>query len=436
VGGRRSFGEHFLPPEGAEALDATQLGGEARALESDADGLWVRAPGATTFERLARLFPGHLPWHPPTGDRITLAGALSACTHDAVGFFANDVRAFTLVTPDGRAHHCAAEAPGLEGELFRHLPGSFGALGVVIEVELRLRRVLEAQRAEINVLDKCARAEVGRALDGLEAIYQRGEYPLGRGIFLFGRRGEVVLLGDRLVVPRPGERVPPLPLTNDALAKNVYLQAIANRFPAPTQRLLPHTFRKGQRFHAKLYPFLFFQRSYDRAYEVLSAEALLPRLLRRAGFDPRLTVCHTTFAIPAAACLAFIELYQTCFDAFPETARRLENQDIVRLPPCPWPLHGTYGMREGAYLFSPSFSVRRGSEHEGRVRALLAEVGRRAFEALGVKVLLLKQVHLDPAALARMHRPFIEALGAVRARADPEGRLTSRLLERLDDLPG
>lgn len=93
---------------------------------------------------------------------------------------------------------------------------------------------------------------------------------------------------------------------------------------------------------------------------------------------------------------------------------RLELQDIIRLPECGWPLHAAYGMAEGAYLFSVSLSVRRGQPHETRARDFLREVSRRAFEALGVKVLLLKPSHCDAALLRRMHAPFVEALGTLK----------------------
>lgn len=436
VGGRRSFGEHFLPPVGAEAVDTTGLGGTTRVLESDDAGLWVHAPGSTTFEQLARQFPDCFPRDPPTGDRITLAGALSACSHSSAGYFADGVRAFTLMTPDGRCHRCAPGASGLGRELFGHVPGSFGALGAVLDLELRLWRFPSTQRAEVTVLGSSGPGELEALVDHLEAASQSGAYPLGRGIFLVGRKGRGFLLGDRLVVPSPGQTVHALPLANDALALNIYLQGLAHRFPGPVQRLMPRTFPVGRRFHAGLYAFLYFQQSYDRAHDLLASDAAPARLLRALGVDPHLTVCHTTFAIPARAIHPFLKLYLERFEAFAEIEGRLEQQDLIRLPECRWPLHGTYGMDGGAYLLSPSFSVRRGTKMEARVRSFLAEVGQRAFAASGVKVLLLKQAHLEPTALARMHASFTEALGKVRAEVDPEGRLGSRLLDRVLDMRG
>lgn len=431
IGARRSFGEHFLPPGDAEGVSTARLSGTTRLFSTEADGsIWVRAPGSLTFEALHREHPHHLPYHPPTGDRISLAGALVACAHNAVGFFAEEVRAFRLMTPDGAVHECHAAAPGIAGELFRLVPGSFGALGVLLELELRLFRVRERQRAEITVLEHGpARGYV--ALERLETLYRSGEYPLGRGLFFFGRRGTSVLLGDRIVVPEPHHKAAPLPLTDDATRRNIVAQGLANRVPGLVSPLQGLVLRRGRRFHAGLYGFTFFQRSYDRAYDYLASPAVLPRVLRALGIDPRLTVCHQTFAVPVERRQSFLDLYFDVFDAYPELEARLEQQDLIRLPECAWPLHAAHGMPGGAYLFSVSMSVRRGQSHEARARTFLGEVSRRAFEEHGVKVLLLKQAHCEPALLRRMHAPFIETLSALKQRVDPHRVLTSRMLDAL-----
>lgn len=431
IGSKRSFGEHFLPPVGAAGVSTALLAGATRLLSTEADGhIWVRAPGSLTFEALHREYPRHLPYHPPTGDRISLAGALVACAHSAVGFFAQEVRAFRVLTPDGAIHECYAGAPGLAGELFRLIPGSFGALGVVLELELRLWPVREHQRAEINILEHHPAQGYG-AVERLEAMFRAGEYPLGRAVFWFGRGGQSVLLGDRLVLPAPHDKVGPLPLTDNATRRNIVAQGIANRLPSLARQLQVLTLKQGRRFHAELYGFTFFQRSYDRAYDYLASPEWVPRVLRALGVDPRLTVFHQTFAVPVELRRAFLDVYFEIFAAYPELEARLELQDLIRLPECTWPLHAAHGMPGGAYFFTVSMSIQRGQLHEARARDFLWEVSRRTFEELGVKVMLLKQAHCEPALLRRMHTPFIEAVGAVRQRVDPHGVLTSRLLDAL-----
>jgi FAD/FMN-containing dehydrogenase len=431
VGAQRSFGEQFLPPERANCLTLHRLGGHVERLEHDSQGnLWVRTPGHTTFHDLCASVPGFVPFRPPTGDRISVAGALVACSHDAVGFFADNVRAITVMLADGTVHECRAGDPGILGDLFRSIPGSFGALAVILSVELRLRAVDPTQRAVINVLYRGAVQDYP-VLEQMEALFQNGEYALGRGLFFYGRRRSCVLVGDCLRALAAGERLPELLLTDDATTRNIVAQALANRFPSLAHRAQPWVLKPGRRFQAGLYGFSFYQRSYDRAFNFLSSEDPVACLLREIGVDPRLAVCHQSFVLPVEVRHEFLDEYFTVFDAHPELEARLEQQDMIRLPHCPYPLHGASGMRDGSYIFTASFSVRQGEPEQDRCHQFLSEVSTRVWAKLGVKVLLLKQSHCTVADLQQMHAPFVAQLRALKAQVDPRGLWTSRLLDRL-----
>jgi FAD/FMN-containing dehydrogenase len=430
VGARRSFGEHFLPGEGARGVVLSELDQGVTKLEATPSDVWVRVAGAMSFGALCEAVPGTVPFHPPTGDRISVGGALAACSHDVSGYLASDVRAFRLLAPNGRVYECARGKPGLEGELFEHVPGSFGALGAILDIELRLRRIGTGECVEVSVVDRRPTAGYG-AVRELERCYRTGEYPLGRGLFFFGRRGPSVLLGDRIVVAEPGERLDPLMLLEDATERNIVAQALANRWPLPSQHLQLGLYEPGRRSRAELYAFCFYQRSYDRAHDYLAGPRLVPRLLRGLGVDPWLGVCHQSWVVPPERVTEFLDLYFAVFDQFGDLERRIEQQDLIRLPPCPWPLHGAYGLADGCHLLTTSLSVRRGERTERRARAFFSEVSRRVYERLGVPVLLLKQAHVDSELLRAMHRGYIERLGALKRRVDPERVLGSRLLERL-----
>ena len=424
---RRSFGEHFLPPPGASAVDTRGLGGEVEVLDQgNAAGMVARVPAGFSFEALCAAVPSALPWHPPTGDRITLSGAVSACTHDSAGYFANAVQAIELLTPRGELIRCAPGAGGIGAQLFQLLPGSFGAFGWITHIELALRPVEPDAKVEIEVLE----SGPAHYVDQLEQIYRNSQYPLGRGLFIYGWGRTAVLMGHRLVqggLPR----LPSLPLTDEATVRNIVLHGIAHRLPAVVHRLLPHVLRKGRRFHAGLYGLSFFQRSYDRAFDWLSSGRWSSRALRAIGVDPRLSVCHQAFAVPPDRVHRFLRLYFEELGRHPQAVRRLEQQDLVRLPPCRWPLHGAHGLADGCYIFTPSFSIRRDRESHREVRRCLAKVSERAFRELGVKVLLLKQAHCDPALLRQMHAGFIEQVQEMRQQVDPARILSSRLFQAL-----
>jgi hypothetical protein len=334
------------------------------------------------------------------------------------------------MTPDGTLHRCHANAVGIAGELFRLIPGSFGALGAILSLELRLRAVPNEQRAEINVLERCS-MDGHPALERLETLFQSGEYALGRGLFFFGRRRCSVLFGDRLRTLDSDERLPQLLLTDDATTRNIVAQALANRFPRVAHRLQPWILKPGRRFQARLYGFSFYQRSFDRAFGFLSSSDPLASLLREIGVDPKLPVCHQSFVVPVQSRREFLDLYFAVFDAFPDLEARLEQQDMIRLPNCRHPLHASYDLSDGCYIFTASFSVRAQNPELERCRQFLSTISEQAYDRLGVTVLLLKQAHCSTELLRRMHGAFISRLNALKTQVDPRGSLTSRLLDRL-----
>jgi FAD/FMN-containing dehydrogenase len=430
IGAGRSFGRHFFPPEGVRGVDTTALCGTVTPLEATGDGLWVRVPGSHSFEQLWRDVPGYLPQHPPTSDRVTIAGALASCGHNTSGFFAEGVRAFRVMIPDGSTLDCRPDGAGRSATLFDCVPGSFGALGVILDVELFLRRLVVDERVEISVIDRLPSIS-HRALDCLDAHVERGDYPLGLGIFYYGKNGPTAVLGDRAIAGAAGRRAPTLPLVDEATTRNVVLQGLANWAPSASLRLQPLALRKGRRFHATPYGFAYYQRSYERAQGMLESPAYWARALRAIGVDPRLPVCHQTFVVPLAAAREFLTFYFAALRRAPKAASRLEMQDLIRLGPCRWPLHAGRGMPGGFNLLSVSLSVRRGEDSLAAVRGFLGAVTAEAFERFGVRVLLLKQTHCDPALLREMHTPFVACLRAVRDEVDPARVLTSQLLEAL-----
>src|SRR6478735_5463039 len=115
VGAKKSFGGHFLCPPGAEACDVLGLGRASELVERTADGseIWVRVAAGVTFKQLLAEFPGYRPENPPTSDGISVAGALASCTHNMGGYFADSMRAFTLLSPNGQSYRCSADGTAL-----------------------------------------------------------------------------------------------------------------------------------------------------------------------------------------------------------------------------------------------------------------------------------------------------------------------------------
>jgi FAD/FMN-containing dehydrogenase len=296
--GQRSFGLQYLPASGGAVLDVGELERGATVLESTADGsLWIRAGGGTRFSDLRALFPGYRTSCPPTADSISLAGALSACTHSASGFFADSLRAFRLECASGASYACRRDAPGLEGELFRHTVGAFGALGVMTDLELRLTPVAPEQKIVVNAL-YAGPSRTLECFDVLERAADDPRYREGHGIFVYGLWGHAITFGDELLDPsdhRPGRTAP---LMGDDVTTQMLLQAVGNRFPAFAEWVAARTFRKGAARHAPWYGFQFYQRSYDALHRVMSGSSALAGVLRLAGVPRGRPICRTSWFFP------------------------------------------------------------------------------------------------------------------------------------------
>jgi FAD/FMN-containing dehydrogenase len=389
---------------------------------------WVRASGGTTFEALVAAVPGYLPQHPPTSDLITLAGAFTACTHDSAGYFADHVRRFTLLTPDGVSHQCHADAPGLAGELYRLVPGSFGVLGVILDLELRM--IAAPDSGCVGIVVHRGRYRDDPALS-LLATLAASPATHTAGLYVYGVGGETVVFESRRVDASTMAGVLPLPLTDEATTRNVYLQAIASLQPRLTNWFSLFLLTPGRRFRASLYGNSFFQRSYGRAYPILGGRGVLARALRGLGLNPRLPVAHQTFVIPPASIEGFFAIYFEILARHPKLVRRLEQQDAIRLPECHWPLHAAHGMPDGCFFVTTSMGVERDGESEREARAFFAEVAERTFDAVGAKTLLLKHTHVAATVLRAMHAPMITRLLALKATVDPKSVLYTQFLHAL-----
>lgn len=431
IGQRKSFGEQFLPPDGEIGLDLSRLCVGARALEPCDDGLWVRVGAGTTFAQLHARFPSYAPHCPPTSDGISWGGALAACTHNAIGYLADAVRAFTLVTPSGRTYHCREDSDGVEGELFRQVPGTFGLLGVVTDIEVRLNRVEPGQQYVVNALHAGTPRD-DAYIEQLERVVDDPRYRWGNGALVYGNRRHYIVFGDEKLAPGQTRDERQALLTDDRLVQQAITQGIVNRFPRLAEIAMSRAYHEGAGLPAPWYGFLFFQRSYDIAHEVLSGPGLGFRLLRAIGVDPKLTVCHQTWFYPRERTADFMNVYWSTMDDFPGVERRAEQQDMVFLPPCRWPSH-TMGATEGRIgALTCTFSVRRGRGTLDRTSEFLREVSRRASSACpDFRVSLCKQLHCDDETLRGMHMGYVERVAATRRTVDPDGLLTSRFWERM-----
>lgn len=448
LGSGRSFGHHFRPVAGGLAVDVSELGRGARIVEASggetsgvgnsraetarAGVLRVRAGGGTRFCDLAELFPGYRVRFPPTSDRITLAGALAACTHNNNGYFADDVVAFRLLTPDGRVIECTPREGGLAGELFRAVPGAFGALGAISELELNLYPIDPHQLIAVHSLYAGPSAG-GDALTVLERARDDERFTEGVGAVIYGRRGHAIVFShEQLPLDYEKDRNQAL-LTDEGVEEHAFTQGLANRFPRLAEYMVTRAYPQGITRWAPWYGYQFFQRGYDRCPALYQRGGLKHRLVGFLGVDGRLPMVHAAWFFPRGELQGFIDAYFAVLEDYRDIAKYGEQQDVVLLGPCRWPAHSV-GESSGAVgVFTASYSLAgSGGVKRKRIIEFFQNVTRVAHRDIpGCRISLSKQVHCEPVLLRQMHREWVRLIEPLRARVDPDRILTSQHLDAL-----
>jgi hypothetical protein len=454
-GAERSFEAHFVPRSDVASgivVSTKRLRGGVELLgtQRDAGGetvLRVRALAGTSFGELCRAVHGRnaefMPFASPTAEAISLGGALAVNVHARTssthgGLFAERVRAFRLVAPNGATYDCRADATSeLECELFRAVPGALGALGLVTELELELRGVSPNAEVVVEVLE--ARESdplpvVRSYVERVNANRSDGFRPWSEGIGLvfFGSpsRGASVVVGRRL-----GGRLEPsrstLPLFRESRAANVVVQAFSHRFPAVARALAGRLLRPGKSFRARYYPWTFFQSSHDECALTLARRK--PLFFDALGLDSELGLVHQAWVVGTSGLAEFVALVSETFERaeYQTVVDALEFFDVLPLPGARSPFDACALVGGDGHVATLSLAVR---DRDGRVlaEAWCRHVSEAARErGLPVVVQLNKQHHVSPETLRAPYRRVLDELRRLRTAVDPDRLLGSRTLERL-----
>lgn len=434
IGGKRSFGEHFLPVEGGLGVDISALerGGSVRQTFPDGRIL-VRVGGGTRFEDLRAAFPGYRVRYVPTSDRITIAGALAACAHCSGSYFALAVAGFRLLTSSGEVVECTADAEGRARELFDVVPGSFGALGVTTFIDLILHPIDEKQLMGVHATYAAPQLSEG-FYAALDAAKDDPRFDEGMGGVIYGNRGHTIVLADeRLPLDFQPDPQRQAILCDDHLEDHAFAQGLANRFPRIAESTVKKQYPQGIVRWAHWYGFQFYQRGYDRAPEVLSRKGIKYGLARFLGVDARVPVAHQSWFFPRRLVRNVMSVYFSVLDEFPGIERRIEQQDIVLLGPCPFRAHSIGRTDQDVGVLTSSYSLASLAPPERqRVIGFFQKVSQVLYERIPeTRISLCKQVHGDVSMLRDMHRDWIALVSGLKKEVDPHSLLTSRHLEML-----
>src|SRR5690606_923443 len=117
----------------------------------------------------------------------------------------------------------------------------------------------------------------------LEATRDDPKYAEGVGAVIYGNMGHAIVLGDeRLDLGQRRNKHQAL-LTDEDLEEHAFTQGLANRFPRIAESKVSEAYPNGIMRWAPWYGFQFYQRGYDKAYEVLGRPGVKYKLARLAG---------------------------------------------------------------------------------------------------------------------------------------------------------
>jgi hypothetical protein len=145
-----------------------------------------------------------------------------------------------------------------------------------------------------------------------------------------------------------------------------------------------------------------------------------------------LPICHTSWFFPSESLRAFVTGYFEILSRYPTLVRRIEQQDVVLLPPSRWPCHSMGETLGKLGILTATFSVRPGGRSQRDAEEFARAVTREAPSfAPGARVSLCKQIHAEPEVLGAMHRDYVNRLEHYRALVDPARIVQSKFLAEL-----
>lgn len=403
-GNGRSYGDAAI---GARAT--LSLLGLDRMIAFDAEqGLLTVEAGVLLSDIVAAFLPrGWFPAVVPGTRLITVGGAVAADVHGKnhhrEGGFGDHLVALTLALPEGTTRRVTRDDTP---ELFRATVGGMGLTGVILDATIRLRRVETGWIRQTTVVAEnlaAAMAAFERANDATYSVawidcVARGPR-LGRALIFLGEHARRDELGAREAAtpfPTPADAKLSVPLDLPNASLNHYSVAAFNEV----------YFRAGARKSGA--PFLVAAGPY---FFPLDGVGRWNRIYGRRGF-----VQHQSVLPPHTAPAALAEMLE-------RIARRGDASFLAVLKKL-GPSHGVLSFPMEGYTLALDFPVKPGlMEFLDALDEVVVKAGGRLY--------LAKDARQSRAVFEAGYRDAA-AFRALRRDLDPQGRVRSRLAQRLD----
>ena len=201
-----------------KAENRISLGHFNQIIELDEATGTLQVEGLATFEQIVEytLKFGFLPLVAPELKHITIGGATVGIGIESTcfryGFVHDSLIEADVLLPDGRVVTCSADND--HADLFHALPNSYGTLGYILRVKIRLHRAKPFTHLEVENF-----STVGAYLDAMENATRDSDNDFVEGLYFEDRR--FLLFRGRMCDSAPA--------VDDIVRKNIFYQLVQSK---------------------------------------------------------------------------------------------------------------------------------------------------------------------------------------------------------------
>ena len=370
------------------------------------------------------LEPGQqaIPYSAPTSGDITVSASVAAHTHSATtagtgGYTHEHISHFTRVTPRNEYKCHVTELLTFNHNVCSAAIGSYGRLGVIDDLTLRLKVIDDHTYVENKVLFKTNDKKI-LTRNYLERVINKTQYDFGIATIFHGSEGEGYVLGSRYTrCEQKSECSDEFPGFDGPTLYNQLFYAIGHFVGSNIRNIFfKNTFYNGRIGYSNPGTRTFFQDTHVTTRQSLSYLTSLPPL----------PLVHQAWFIPGdniSALLQFIELVHKTMKEreYLPVQGFFELGDTLRLPSSQIPTHVTYYHGPG-HIYTITFAVH--SDEDNKIAAQFCREISSRSSGLALPM-LLKGIQAPPTVLRNAHSNTIDFVQGHATEEDPAGIMDS-----------
>lgn len=419
-----SFDAHFI---NTNAVISTRYLQRLR-IDWDNNCFWAQA-GVTWGRVVDQLLPkGYLPLIVPTTSHATIGGSFNCNTYSRMtasdGREAATIEAFELLLPNGECRYCDRQT---NADLFRQAIGSYGTIGIVLDVKYRMQYIGESPNFQSSAqgFEGIAGLEHLMPSHSLEGWEAQGY--TGSGAFIYWSKGRLrTLVTQHKWVNEPYLK-PSILHRSDAL--RIIGELGIARFPSLARLPLEWTHRQTTR--QKMSASYTIDRPRPSMFW-LDATLKSRALGQRLGMSPK--TLQQSFAIPLNGQRPedFQRIYKGIAYAMyyiKDLGLTTTMVDVGYLPPAPSFGWSAAPHQQACLLLSITFNGCAIPSYDA-INQCFEHLSQYFYDRYEAKIHLTKNVCCSTDLLRKMYADTLPLAQATRQQYDPKGLLRTQLMDR------